>query len=159
LTRSEIPAMLRPEEYRSRWGARASNPLEGAQASSVGSTPASSAPPSFVISNDLQENIVKTSPDFLIKEPRSIRCYDIWFARTDVAQRWSRLPKPQADATDASAAAPGPPEALDLETPKGADLEEVYDSERHLLYVASTRDHLLVTGVKPASEFLDDVMA
>jgi hypothetical protein len=31
------------EEYRSRWGARASNPLEGAQASSVGSTPASSA--------------------------------------------------------------------------------------------------------------------
>ena len=30
-----------------------------------------------------------------------------------------------------------------------ADLEEVYDSERHLLYVACTRarDHLLVTGV------------
>jgi hypothetical protein len=41
-----------------------------------------------------------------------------------------------------------------------ADLEEVYDSERHLLYVACTRarDHLLVTGVKPASEFLDDLM-
>ena len=41
-----------------------------------------------------------------------------------------------------------------------ADLEEVYDSERHLLYVAGTRarDHLLVTGVKPASEFLDDLM-
>ncbi len=40
-----------------------------------------------------------------------------------------------------------------------ADLEEVYDSERHLLYVACTRarDHLLVTGVKPASEFLDDL--
>jgi superfamily I DNA/RNA helicase len=40
-----------------------------------------------------------------------------------------------------------------------ADLEEVYDSERHLLYVARTRarDHLLVTGVKPASEFLDDL--
>src|SRR5581483_7311769 len=33
------------EEYRSRWGARASNPLEGALASSVGSTPASSASP------------------------------------------------------------------------------------------------------------------
>jgi ATP-dependent exoDNAse (exonuclease V) beta subunit len=35
-----------------------------------------------------------------------------------------------------------------------ADLEEVYDSERHLLYVACTRarDHLLVTGVKPAFE-------
>jgi ATP-dependent exoDNAse (exonuclease V) beta subunit len=40
-----------------------------------------------------------------------------------------------------------------------ADLEEVYDSERHLLYVACARarDHLLVTGVKPASEFLDDL--
>lgn len=40
-----------------------------------------------------------------------------------------------------------------------ADLEEVYNSERHLLYVACTRarDRLLVTGVDPASEFLDDL--
>ena len=40
-----------------------------------------------------------------------------------------------------------------------ADLQEVYDTERHLLYVACTRarDHLLVTGVKPASEFLEDL--
>ena len=40
-----------------------------------------------------------------------------------------------------------------------ADLEEVYDTERHLLYVACTRarDHLLVTGVRPASEFLGDL--
>lgn len=40
-----------------------------------------------------------------------------------------------------------------------ADLQEVYDTERHLLYVACTRarDHLLVTSVKPASEFLDDM--
>jgi len=40
-----------------------------------------------------------------------------------------------------------------------ADLEEVYNTERHLLYVACTRarDHLLVTGVEPASEFLDDL--
>ena len=39
-----------------------------------------------------------------------------------------------------------------------ADLQEVYDTERHLLYVACTRarDHLLVTSVEPASEFLDD---
>ena len=39
-----------------------------------------------------------------------------------------------------------------------ADLQEVYDTERHLLYVACTRarDHLLVTGVAPSSEFLDD---
>ncbi len=36
-----------------------------------------------------------------------------------------------------------------------ADLEEVYNTERHLLYVACTRarDHLLITGVVPASEF------
>lgn len=41
-----------------------------------------------------------------------------------------------------------------------ADLEDTYSTERHLLYVACTRarDHLLVTGVKPASEFLDDLM-
>jgi mRNA-degrading endonuclease RelE of RelBE toxin-antitoxin system len=40
-----------------------------------------------------------------------------------------------------------------------ADLREVYDTERQLLYVACTRarDHLLVTGVDPASEFLDDL--
>ncbi len=40
-----------------------------------------------------------------------------------------------------------------------ADLQEVYDTERHLLYVACTRarDHLLITGVEPASEFLDDL--
>ena len=39
------------------------------------------------------------------------------------------------------------------------DLEEVYNTERHLLYVACTRarDHLLVTSVAPASEFLDDL--
>ncbi len=40
-----------------------------------------------------------------------------------------------------------------------ADLEEVYNTERHLLYVACTRarDYLIVTGVSPASEFLDDL--
>ena len=40
-----------------------------------------------------------------------------------------------------------------------SDLEEVYDTERHLLYVACTRarDHLLVTGVEPASEFREDL--
>jgi hypothetical protein len=40
-----------------------------------------------------------------------------------------------------------------------ADLQEVYDTERHLLYVACTRarDQLLVTGVDPQSEFLDDL--
>jgi superfamily I DNA/RNA helicase len=39
------------------------------------------------------------------------------------------------------------------------DLEEVYNTERHLLYVACTRarDHLLVTSVAPPSEFLDDL--
>lgn len=40
-----------------------------------------------------------------------------------------------------------------------SDLREVYDTERHLLYVACTRarDHLLVTGVDPTSEFLSDL--
>ncbi len=40
-----------------------------------------------------------------------------------------------------------------------ADLQEVYETERHLLYVACTRarDRLLVTSVEPASEFLDDM--
>lgn len=39
-----------------------------------------------------------------------------------------------------------------------ADLEEAYNTERHLLYVACTRarDHLIVTGVSPESEFLAD---
>ncbi|MGI8604088.1 MAG: 3'-5' exonuclease [Verrucomicrobiales bacterium] len=39
------------------------------------------------------------------------------------------------------------------------DLQEVYDTERHLLYVACTRarDHLLITGIDPVSEFLDDL--
>ena len=42
-----------------------------------------------------------------------------------------------------------------------SDLEDVYNTERHLLYVACTRarDHLFVTGVEPASEFLDDLSA
>ncbi len=40
-----------------------------------------------------------------------------------------------------------------------SDLKEVYDTERHLLYVACTRarDELLVTSVEPASEFLGDL--
>jgi ATP-dependent exoDNAse (exonuclease V) beta subunit len=40
-----------------------------------------------------------------------------------------------------------------------ADLQEVYDTEHHLLYVACTRarDHLLITSGEPASEFLEDL--
>jgi len=39
------------------------------------------------------------------------------------------------------------------------DLEEIYETERHLLYVACTRarDQLLVCGVEPVSEFLGDI--
>ena len=39
------------------------------------------------------------------------------------------------------------------------DLKEVYDTERQLLYVACTRarDRLSISGLEPASEFLDDV--
>lgn len=41
------------------------------------------------------------------------------------------------------------------------DLEEVYNTERHLLYVACTRarDQLLVSGVEPKSEFLKDLIS
>jgi mRNA-degrading endonuclease RelE of RelBE toxin-antitoxin system len=40
-----------------------------------------------------------------------------------------------------------------------ADLEDVYNTERQLLYVACTRprEYLLVSSVAPASEFLDDL--
>jgi len=42
-----------------------------------------------------------------------------------------------------------------------ADLEEVYATERHLLYVACTsaRDSLWVSGVKPEWKLLRDVLA
>jgi superfamily I DNA/RNA helicase/mRNA-degrading endonuclease RelE of RelBE toxin-antitoxin system len=41
-----------------------------------------------------------------------------------------------------------------------ADLEEIYNTERHLLYVACTRarDWLMVSSVEPASEFVDDML-
>ena len=41
-----------------------------------------------------------------------------------------------------------------------SDLEEVYNTERHLLYVACTRarDRLFISGVEPCSEFLSDLM-
>lgn len=40
-----------------------------------------------------------------------------------------------------------------------ADLDTVYETERHLLYVACTRarDFLMVSGVRPGSEFLGDL--
>ena len=40
-------------------------------------------------------------------------------------------------------------------------METAYETERHLLYVACTRarDRLLVTGIDPGSEFLDDLVS
>ncbi|MBF0555933.1 MAG: ATP-dependent helicase [Nitrospirae bacterium] len=40
-----------------------------------------------------------------------------------------------------------------------SDIQEVYETERHLLYVACTRsrDYLLVTSEDIPSEFLDDL--
>ncbi|MGJ4734776.1 UvrD-helicase domain-containing protein [Leptospira levettii] len=40
-----------------------------------------------------------------------------------------------------------------------AELEEIYETERHLLYVACTRarDYLRLTGIKPGSEYLSDL--
>jgi superfamily I DNA/RNA helicase len=39
------------------------------------------------------------------------------------------------------------------------ELDEVYTTERQLLYVAATRarDRLLISGVSPGSEFLADI--
>jgi mRNA-degrading endonuclease RelE of RelBE toxin-antitoxin system len=50
-------------------------------------------------------------------------------------------------------------ERIETVTDEG-DLEDVYNTERHLLYVACTRarDNLLVTSTAPASEFLDDLV-
>ena len=41
------------------------------------------------------------------------------------------------------------------------ELEEVYNTERHLLYVAATRarEHLLITGINPMSEFVEDMQS
>jgi superfamily I DNA/RNA helicase len=53
-----------------------------------------------------------------------------------------------------------PSQARIESVPDDAELDEVYATERHLLYVACTRarDHLFVTAVKPSSEFLDDLV-
>ena len=39
------------------------------------------------------------------------------------------------------------------------ELDEVYDTERHLFYVACTRarEKLIVSGVRPESEFIADL--
>jgi superfamily I DNA/RNA helicase len=39
------------------------------------------------------------------------------------------------------------------------ELDDVYETERQLLYVACTRarDHLFISGVLPTSEFLNDL--
>ena len=39
-----------------------------------------------------------------------------------------------------------------------AELDDIYETERRLLYVACTRarEHLLLTGVSPTSEYLVD---
>lgn len=42
-----------------------------------------------------------------------------------------------------------------------AELDDIYETERRLLYVACTRarEHLLLTGVRPTSEYLADLMS
>ena len=39
------------------------------------------------------------------------------------------------------------------------ELDDVYETERHLFYVACTRprDRLLISGVRPTSEFIQDL--
>jgi superfamily I DNA/RNA helicase len=40
-----------------------------------------------------------------------------------------------------------------------AELDEVYETERHLFYVSCTRarEKLIISGLKPSSEFLGDL--
>jgi ATP-dependent exoDNAse (exonuclease V) beta subunit len=40
-----------------------------------------------------------------------------------------------------------------------AELDDIYETERRLLYVACTRarEHLLLTGISPVSEYLSDM--
>ena len=42
--------------------------------------------------------------------------------------------------------------------PDEAELDDIYETERRLLYVAATRarEHLLLTGLQSASEYLAD---
>jgi ATP-dependent exoDNAse (exonuclease V) beta subunit len=41
-----------------------------------------------------------------------------------------------------------------------SDLEEVWQTERQLLYVAATRarEHLMLSGVMPVSEYFEDLI-
>lgn len=47
---------------------------------------------------------------------------------------------------------------LDERVADEAELDEIYETERRLLYVACTRarEHLLLTGKTPSSEYLAD---
>ena len=52
-----------------------------------------------------------------------------------------------------------PATSANREVGDDGDLQEMYDTERQLLYVACTRarDRLSISAVEPASEFLDDL--
>ena len=39
-----------------------------------------------------------------------------------------------------------------------SDLDEIFGTERHLFYVACTRNRLLVSGIEPASDFFKDLV-
>ena len=74
--------------------------------------------------------------------------------------RWSTLGSSRAGRTTATCDDEVIPLQARIErVGDDADLEEVYGTERHLLHFACTRvrDRLLVTGVDPGSEFLDDL--
>jgi superfamily I DNA/RNA helicase len=45
------------------------------------------------------------------------------------------------------------------EVSDSSDLEDVYNTERHLLYAACTRarDQLFVSGIEPTSDFMHDI--
>jgi superfamily I DNA/RNA helicase len=73
-----------------------------------------------------------------------------WHATADIFSRW----------IGRNLCGPGPLQARIETVADDSDLEDVYNTERHLLYVACTRarDQLLDTSVEPASEFLEDLL-
>ena len=52
-----------------------------------------------------------------------------------------------------------PQEARLRTTSDDSDIEEIYNTERQLLYVACTRarDHQMISAIEPGSEFLEDM--
>lgn len=102
------------------------------------------------VSSDLRIIVHKTKQSLLL-------CY---VAHHDPAYNWASRRKLETHPKTGAAQLVEVRETVQkISVADDADLQEVYDTERHLLYVACTRarDHLLVTSGDVPSEFLDDL--